>query len=195
MLGTVLARGYRSGFTLTSIIVTLLAALNWTTFTSADRAAGGVGSQNELWDRLNVIATAIWASHEKPWLGWGVGRFAAVNTYHHQQWSNDVPWRRGWGITSHVNELGILVELGLLGLVLWLSVLVPIVVLLSRAYRDLPVSGLTGQRLAFIGITALTAQLVAGSSVDLRLLEFPTAVVLLLAGLAVGERDRRADPA
>ena len=72
-------------------------------------------------------------------MGWGIGRFAAVNTYHHQQYSPEVPWQRGFGISSHLDALGILVELGIIGLALWIVVLVLIYSRLVRATRQLPI--------------------------------------------------------
>ena len=107
---------------------------------------------------LNTIATSIWAFKREPWFGWGISRFQAVNTFHHQQWSNDIPWVRGLGIVSHETELGILVELGILGLLLWLCVLIALIGLTLQAYRILPSSGLIGRRLAFVAICALATQ-------------------------------------
>ena len=138
VLGVILAPGARAVFASLLGAITLVVALNWSTFTSSDRAAGGVDSKGEVWDRLNTIATSIWAFKREPWFGWGISRFPAVNTYDHQQWSNDIPWIRGLGIASHETELGILVELGILGLLLWLCVLVPMIGLLLQAYWILP---------------------------------------------------------
>jgi O-antigen ligase len=190
ILGVILASGARAVFAGLLGTIALLIAFNWSTFTSPDRAAGGVGSTNEVWDRLNTIATSIWAFKREPWFGWGISRFVAVNTFDHQQWSNDIPWVRGLGIASHETELGILVELGIFGLLLWLCVLVPLIPLLLQAYWILPSSGLTGRRLAFIAISALATQLVAGAFADLRLLDFPMCMVFLICGMAVGARDR-----
>ena len=74
----------------------------------------GLGKRGR--DRLNSIQTAFWAFAQKPIEGWGIARFQVVNTYHHQQWSADIPWIGGYGIVSHENELGILAELGVIGL-------------------------------------------------------------------------------
>jgi O-antigen ligase len=190
ILGVILAAGARAVFAGLLGTIVLLIALNWSTFTSPDRSAGGVGSQSEVWDRLNAIATSIWAFKREPWFGWGISRFMAVNTFDHQQWSNDIPWDRGLGIASHETELGILVELGILGLLLWLCVIIPIIGLLLRAYWILPSAGLTGRRLAFVAICALATQLVAGAFADLRLLDGPTCIVFLICGMAVGASDR-----
>jgi O-antigen ligase len=190
VLGVILASGARAVFASLLGAIALMIALNWSTFTSSDRAAGGVDSKSEVWDRLNTIATSIWAFKREPWFGWGISRFVAVNTFHHQQWSNDIPWVNGLGIASHETELGILVELGILGLLLWLCVLVPLIGLLLQAYWILPSSGLIGRRLAFVAICALATQLVAGAFEDLRLLDFPMCMVFLICGMAVGARDR-----
>ena len=190
ILGVILASGARAAFASLLGAIALAVALNWSTFTSSDRVAGGVDSKSEVWDRLNTIATSIWAFKREPWFGWGIGRFIAVNTFHHQQWSNDIPWIRGWGIPSHDTELGILVELGILGLLLWLCVLIPLIGLVLNAYRILPSSGLTGRSLAIVAICALATQFVAGAFADLRLLDFPMCMVFLICGMTVGARDR-----
>ena len=190
VLGALLAPGARGVLAGLIGALILVVGLNWSTFTSSDRAAGGVDSKSEVWDGLNTIATSIWAFKREPWFGWGISRFIAVNTYHHQQWSNDIPWVRGLGIASHETELGIMVELGLLGLLLWLCLLVSIIGLLVHAYWILPSSGLIGRRLAVVAICALATQLVSGAFADLRLLDFPMCMVFLICGMTVGARDR-----
>jgi O-antigen ligase len=190
VFGAILASGARAVFVGLLGTIALIVALNWSTFTSSDRAAGGVDSKSEVWDRLNAIATSIWAFKREPWFGWGISRFVAVNTFHHQQWNNDIPWVRGLGIPAHETELGILVDLGLLGLLLWLAIIVTLIFLLLQAYWILPSTGLAGRRMAFIAISALTTQIAAGAFADLRLLDFPVCLVFLICGIAVGARDR-----
>ena len=79
VLGALLAPGARGVFAGLIGAVILVVGLNWSTFTSSNRAAGGVDSKNEVWDRLNAIATSIWAFKREPWFGWGISRFIAVN--------------------------------------------------------------------------------------------------------------------
>ncbi|MFI6865282.1 O-antigen ligase family protein [Nocardia sp. NPDC050406] len=190
LLGIVLGKGYRTGFVVTAIGMVSMIAMNWSAFTSADRSAGGVASTNEVYDRLNANATAIWAFLEKPWSGWGLGRFVSINTYRHQQWSPDTPWSRGLGIPAHETELGILAELGIIGLVLWLAVLVLIARRLVLAFVRLPAEGIMGRPLAFIAGTAFISLVLAGVFVDLRLFDYPSTLVFALAGAAVGAADR-----
>jgi O-antigen ligase len=190
ILGVLLMPRARGVFVGLIVAIALVIGSNWSTFTSSDREAGGIGSDSEVWDRLNAIATSIWAFKREPWFGWGIFRFPAVNFYDHQQWSNNIPWIRGLGIASHETELGILVELGIFGLLLWLCVIVPMIGLLLHAYKILPSSGLIGRRLAFVGICALGTQIVCGAFADMRLLDFPLCMVFLICGMTVGARDR-----
>ncbi|WP_158726782.1 O-antigen ligase family protein [Tomitella fengzijianii] len=190
VLGAVFAARVRRGFLLTAAVMVCAVAMNWSTFLSSDRKAGGVGSPDEVEDRLNTIATATWAVGQKPWFGWGVGRFAAVNTYNHQQFSPSVSWSRGYGIPSHLNDLGILAELGVFGLVMWLSIIVLIAIMLVRAWRVSRGAELNQHRLVLIAVAAFASQMIVGLTVDLRFFVFPSIVVFLLAGLAVGISDR-----
>lgn len=190
VIGVLLAKGYRAGYVAALGVTATAVVANWSVFTSSDRAAGGVGSESEVHDRLNVIQTAAWAFNEKPLAGWGIGRFVMVNTYHHQQWSSDVPWQRGYSAASHENEMGILAELGLIGLVLWIAVLALLAYRLWDAYRTLPDQGLWGKPLVLIAITAFTVLVCTGTTVDLRRFDFPTALAFLLVGTAIGWSDR-----
>jgi O-antigen ligase len=191
VIGASLAKGFRRGFV--AVLCLLIAAVvcNWSEFTSSDRSAGGVASQDELMSRLNDIQTALWAATQKPLEGWGIGRFRAVNLYHHQQWSLDVPWTNGWGGEAcHDNSMCVLSELGLIGLTSWILVLALAAHRLWKAYKTLPDHDLCGKPLAVIAIMGLTVFVCNGFTVDLRYLDFPTEVVFLLAGITVGWADR-----
>lgn len=190
VIGATLATGYRRGFVLALAAIVTAVTLNWSEFTSSDRASGGVASVQELDDRLNAMQTALWAAGEKPLAGWGLARFSAVNTYHHQQWALDVPWARGYGIVSHQNELGILAELGVFGLASWLAVLALITWRLWNAYRRLPSADVFGKLLAVMAMMAMAVLVCSGMTVDLRFFDFPLAAVFLLFGMAVGWADR-----
>jgi O-antigen ligase len=190
IIGALMARGFRTGFVAVLCFVFAVVGLNWSVFTSTDREAGGVASVSEVNDRLNIIQTALSAAAQKPIAGWGIGRFEAVNTFHHQQWSPDTPWINGYAIVSHQNELGILAELGLVGLLLWVGVLVLIVRRLFVAYRTLPDHDLCGKPLAVTVISAFAILISTGLTVDYRLFDFPTAAIFLLGGIAVGWSDR-----
>jgi len=190
IVGLAFGKGIRTGFALTLTVMVVAVAVNWSEFISDDRSAGGVAGANELEDRLNGIATSIWAIEREPIVGWGIGRFTAVNTLHHQQWSQDVPWKRGLGIPSHFNELGILVELGAIGLTLWVLVVVLLIKRLVVAIRTLPPDGLCGRNLGLMAVMLLGVLLVAGFTVDLRFFDFPNAMAFLVVGITVGSANR-----
>ena len=190
IIGALLAKGYRTGFVVAMGITAAIIAINWSVFTSSDREAGGVGSVGEVDDRLNTAQTALWAAAQKPLAGWGIGRFPVVNTYHHQQWAPEIPWINGYATVSHVNELGILAELGAIGLALWICVLALVAYRLWDAYRTLPDDDLCGMPLAVTAIMALASLFCSGLTVDLEFFDFPTAITFLLVGAAIGWSDR-----
>jgi O-antigen ligase len=195
VLCAVFAAGARAGFVVTLGGAVAFIALTWTTFTSSDRAAGGIGSTSEVDDRLNAIATALWAIEQKPILGWGIARFAALNTYHHQVWAPNVDFRRGYAIASHENELGIAAELGVVGLALWLAVLIGVTWKLVSLLRRMPVEGLAGRRLGLLALTVVGTWVVCGLTVDLRYFDFANLLVFLLVGAAIGAAESvRAEP-
>ncbi|GAY12249.1 O-antigen ligase [Pseudonocardia sp. N23] len=194
VVGIVMPTRSRAGYLLTFGVCAVAIAANWSTFISSDRADGGVGSANEVDDRLNIIETSLWAIREKPVFGWGIARFSVVNTYHHQQWSSDIPWLRGYGLSSHLNELGIAAELGLPGLALWLLVNVALMVGIVRAWRRLPVDGLTGRGLVLVAGGAYLTLVIAGITVDLRFYDYPITIVMVLLGAVAGIADRITGP-
>jgi O-antigen ligase len=190
IMGALLAKGRRRAFVTTGVVLIIGVALDWSTFSSADRDAGGVGSTNELYDRLNADTTAIWGFLERPWSGWGLGRFVSLNTYHHQRWSEDIPWIRGLGIAAHSNELGILAELGIVGLALWLGILFFVFRSLVMGVRTLPAARLLGRPLALTALMTMSALVTVGLFIDLRLLDYPSTAAFAFAGAAVGALDR-----
>lgn len=189
VLCAIFARGMRTGFVVTLVAMLLTIGANWATFTSPDRVSGGVGSSGEVDDRLNSIATSLWAIEREPVVGWGIGRFAQVNTEHHKQWEPSTDFRRGYGISSHENELGIATELGLVGLALWLAVVLLMVRRLVVALRVLPAEGLAGRVLGLLAVTVLGTWVVIGFTVDLRFLDFANLLTFTVVGAAVGAAD------
>ena len=189
-LGIVFAAGWRRGFVVSGLLGLAAVGANASTFFSSDRSAGGVGSSNEVYDRLNIMATSLRAIGEHPFVGIGIGRFQVYNTYEHVTWSQEIDWNRGLGIISHENELGIGAELGIPGLLMWLAILVTVFWALWRAMHDLPRDTFLGAPLALVGGMAMTVLVVNGITVDLRVLDFASIIPFLYAGMVVGQLDR-----
>jgi O-antigen ligase len=190
IIGALIARGYRKGFIVAICLVASVVAVNWSTFTSSDRKAGGVGEVSEVQSRLNANQTALWAFTQKPFAGWGIGRFQPVNTYHHQQWAPDIPWIYGYKAAAHETELGILAEVGVIGLALWICMLALLIRRLWTAYRTLPDDDLCGTPLAVTAIMAIVSLICTGFTCDLRMFEFPILLVFVLAGITASRSDR-----
>lgn len=184
-------QGFRRWYVVILVGALALAAINWQSFTSDDRSQGGVNSKEEGQDRLNASATAFWALEEKPLFGWGLGRFPAVNTVHHQQWG-DTPWNRGYGIFPHDTQLGIAAELGGIGLALWLTIIGSMVVASRRAWRTLPRSGLISGDLVISAWCVGLAWLITASLIDIRVFAFANIVFFIFGGICAGLGDRMA---
>ncbi|MEJ2888090.1 O-antigen ligase family protein [Actinomycetospora aeridis] len=193
LVGAVLAKGWRKPFVVYLVAGAAGVAANAPRLFSSDRSSGGIGSSNEIYDRLNIMATSFKAIAEHPVFGIGIGRFRAYNTYEHIAWSQEIDWNRGRGIISHQNELGIAAELGLPGVILWISILVGIFYLLYRALRELPDGTFLGQPLAVVGTTIMIILVANGMTVDLRILDFAGLLPFVFAGMVVGQLERFRD--
>lgn len=189
-MGIIFATGWRRAFVVSAALGVVAVAANASTFFSSDRSSGGVTSSHEVFDRLNIIATAWQAIQEHPFLGLGIARFQPYNTWYHQQWSQAVPWNAGYNIVSHENEIGIAAELGIPGALLWIGVLVGVLYLVWRAMRELPTNEFLGQPLALIGAMAMVTLVINGATVDLRPLDFATLAPFLYAGMVVVQLER-----
>jgi O-antigen ligase len=190
-----IARGVRTVFAATIAVACAFLVADWATISSADRASGGLGSSSEVYDRLNMIRTSFWAIGEEPVVGWGIARFQQVNTHHHMQFAPDINWQRGYGYSSHENELGIAVELGLVGLAMWLVVLGLLAHQIIRAFRRLPHAGVDGRTIAVLAVVSLLVWVSSGATVDMRFNDFVNLLVFMIAGAAVGASVRDAEPA
>jgi O-antigen ligase len=189
-LGIVFAAGWRRAFVVCGLGGVAAVAANASRFFSSDRSSGGIASSNEVYDRLNIMATSLRAVGEHPFVGIGIGRFQIYNTYEHVTWSQEMDWNRGLGIISHENELGIAAELGIPGVLLYLSILVMVFWTMWRAMHDLPRDTFMGAPLALVGGMAMVVLVVNGITVDLRILDFASMLPFLYAGMVAGQLDR-----
>jgi O-antigen ligase len=113
-----------------------------------------------------------------------------INTYYHQQWSQEVGWEHGFGFASHQNELGIAAELGIPALIGWLAVLALLARGLVRARRAAATADLEARGLVVLGSLAFAVLVVTGLTVDLRYFDFGCSIVMMLVGMAIGVADR-----
>ena len=193
-VGVVLARGTARTLYAAAIGVVFAAiAVNWSTFTSSDRSAGGVGQVSEVESRLNGIATSVAAIRDEPWFGFGLGRFQQVSVHRHEAWGSTT-WYHGYGEISHETELGIAVELGLVGLALWFAVLIGVGVITRRAWKALPSRELWGRPFVAAFTLCAMAWLVSGFTIEMRLFVYANAFIFCWAGIIAGLYDQAAPP-
>jgi O-antigen ligase len=135
---------------------------------------------------------------QKPVFGWGLERYGILNTWDHRTCCG-IDWIRGYGDIGHDTELAIAVELGLVGLAVWVAVLVAIAVGSRRAWRILPVSGLLSRRLVLAFWCAVVAWFINESFIDMRLFPYVDGVIFAWAGMVIGLADlaeaREVEPA
>jgi O-antigen ligase len=190
VMGMLFAKGWRRGFVVAAVLGIAGVAADASTFFSADRASGGVASSSEVFDRLNMMATAWRAVQEHPFFGVGMARFLAYNTWHHVQWSEDIAWQHGYNLVPHETELGIAAELGIPGALLWIGVVVAVLYTMWRATRELRENTVLGRPLALVGAIAMITLVINGTTVDLRFLDFATLMPFLYAGMVAVQLER-----
>lgn len=192
LMGVAFARGFRRWYLVLIGVAIAYLAVNWQTFLSDDRAAGGVTSSSEVNSRLNDIATHQWAIDQKPIFGWGIARYVNVNTEHHQHWDN-LSWANGLGDIGHNTFLVTASELGLVGLGIWAALVLAVGLMTIRAWRVLPATGIASRRLVFAFWCAAAAWMSIAATIDMRLFAVVTALLFAWAGLVAAQLDRATD--
>ncbi len=187
--GALFARGYRRWYLLLAGAAAAVIAVNFRTFLSADRTQGGVTSVGEVESRLNDWATAIWGFQQKPAFGWGVARFPELNTVHHQNWPG-VDWQLGWGFLSHNTHLAFAAELGMVGLLLWVGILVAIAARTRRAWTRLPHGGMVSRGFVLAFWLTGISWLLNAAVIDMRLFVGINTIMFTWAGIIAGLAER-----
>jgi O-antigen ligase len=171
-----------------AVVLGVLLVANWSSLTGSstyqERAPTNVYN---ISTRLLIATASLELAKERPVLGTGYGTFDEAKTNLTFD-TGSLPWDALYGYTSHNTYLTILVELGAVGLALfvlpWLAVGVGALRQMRR--RD-PTNWLTLGLLGSIVVIALTAL-----STDLRFFSFVPALIWILVGLL---RRRRWDAA
>lgn len=186
--GALFARGYRRWYLFLLAGAAAVIAVNFRTFLSADRTQGGVTSAGEVESRLNDWATAAWAFDRKPAFGWGIARFPEVNTVYHQAWPG-VDWQLGWGYLSHNTHLAFAAELGTVGLLLWVGIILAVLARSVAAWRRLPHHGVVSRGLVLAFWLSAVTWLLNAAVIDVRLFVAINAILFTWAGIVSGLAD------
>ena len=155
----------------------LVALMLWPRFESTHVYSARVANSSTIDTRVLIQQWSLDLAREKPVLGWGYGSFDRVKN---QSRFSSGTFNRTAGLanTSHDTFLTILVELGLVGLVLWATPLVAAFLGIlrgARAQMDWEVAALLGTVIVYL-VSALTF--------DMRFFSFVPALPWIAAGLA-----------
>lgn len=196
------------GFILSSLLVSIffpqmrkvflagiLAVALIVTFTQSgliekERVEERVSAASSVYDRINLYGAAWKMFLKKPVLGFGFNTFRDYSPkYLHT--IKGIPFR-GWEehLSLHDTLASILVELGLIGLGLFILIIFYILKISINLYRRLPSGVFLGKGLVavFWGIFVVFA--VNIQFIEMRFFMFPNSLFFLLAGIIVGLNQR-----
>ena len=183
-LGIVFAAGWRRAFVVSGLLGLAAVGANASTFFSSDRSAGGVGSSNEVYDRLNIMATSHAGDRRAPVRRASASAASRSTT----PTSTSRGRRRSTGTAGSASSRtrtswGSAPSSASRACCMWLAILVD-----DRSGRcggrmhELPRDTFLGAPLALVGGMAMTILVVNGITVDLRVLDFASMIPFLLRG-------------
>ncbi len=159
-------------------------------------ASGRIGQQQQIADRVVVSDAMLQMTQIKPAFGWGYGTLNQ-NIQQYYQRVGDATIAKGF-VTSHNTYLTILVELGLVGFLLYLFPAVWWLVLTVRVWRRMPRAGLWSRSLLAVLWLAALSSFIVSNLMDMRF--FPIGLTLwwmmlgLIANLVYPYTGRRSGP-
>jgi hypothetical protein len=165
-------------------VVMVLTFVNLPKLASSNRRAGGVYEVNEVLIRQSLIKRSLIMVADNPVFGVGLAQFipASVAKYKGLVPIAETPTEQ----TQHFQLLGMAVELGLVGLFVYLSI---IFVFFKRVYSlfiGLPRTGFIDSNLALLIGLSLVVYMVNNIFIDPSFQLFPNVVFFTFGGLADG---------
>jgi len=174
-------------FALPLFFIFLFAAYNAPRLTSEDRREGGVMQIGEVTARIGLAQRSVIMVLDNPFLGVGLGQFIPASV---EKYLGRVPM---FLITSpeqagiqHNHLLGIIVEMGLVGLFTYLFIVANIIRRCWQLMKRIPVSGFAGSNMVLIIIIIWIAYLNNNLFVEPSHCLFVNVVPFMFAGIADG---------
>jgi O-antigen ligase len=157
----------------------LVVALNWGQISGSSLyRTRGPGETVNVRTRLVLSEASLHLAAQRPILGWGYGQFDTVKNSESFN-TGTLPSKQLYDYTSHDTYLTILVELGAVGLALFLLPLILVAAMTLRALRWTTTSKwFSISLLGVLGVVALTA-----FTTDMRFFSFVPALAWIAAGL------------
>jgi len=160
-------------------VAALVIAASWSEISSSSLyRTRGPGETVNVRTRLVLSEASLHLAAQRPIVGWGYGRFDTVKNSESFN-TGTLPSKQLYDYTSHDTYLTILVELGAVGLTLFLLPLTLIAAMTFRALRWTTTSKwFSLSLLGVLGVVALTA-----FTTDMRFFSFVPALAWIAAGL------------
>ncbi len=184
------ARSRLRRYALTCCLVILaVALLGVTTRLSLESPTLFSERRATVYDRINIMAATVRMIADHPWLGVGYGKF---NEEYPRYWGRvkDVPLTAE-DEPNHNVPLGVMAELGAVGLLCYLGILAGLARAAGRLYRAAPEGSLAGG-LAVTQLACLASYFVNMQTLDVRWNMLQNVTPFLLAGLLAALAGGRA---
>lgn len=156
------------------VFVLAMAALvmNWEKLTSSDREAGGIGQMKEVGIRLSLADKSLNLLFEHPFGGVGLAQFRTASLFT----PSEVEYQ-------HNHIIGMAVELGIPGMLLWVTMLTIIIKRLYRLAAAVPDGRFVNVNLVLLLGTALFVNLFNNVFVEPSLHLFANTNFFIFAGI------------
>ncbi|MCX8044735.1 MAG: O-antigen ligase family protein, partial [Desulfobacterota bacterium] len=151
---------------------------------SEERRSGGVLQTIEVEQRLGLIKRSTLMFFDRPFLGVGLAQFIPASL---KEYQGKVAFFASFeALTQHNHILGMMVELGLIGTLLYLIIIIIIFKRLFHLLRILPAEGFVGRNLAATIICVWVVYLNNNFFVEPSYCLFVNVVPFMFAGIADG---------
>lgn len=166
-------------------IILIVAIANYPRFLSTERREGGVYQTEEVSVRLALLERSISLFSESPVTGVGLAQFSPSSVY--SQTGRVSPILIDARATlQHSHLLGMLTELGLAGVLTYLTIIVCILRRIKQIAGKLPETGIMGSNLRIVIFSIWSVYLITNLFLEPTSNLFDNAVPFLFAGLADG---------
>jgi O-antigen ligase len=170
------------------IFLIVLASVGWENLKSSERAAGGVMEIPEVEARIALYDITKVIFRNAPLFGLGLGRFNDAIPYYAPEFG---PAGRDLLASQHNIFLGIVAEVGLIGLVPFLIILYYLIKYSFFLYRILGEEGLISKELVVTFWAILIIYLASASFIQSQYFIAPNSLVFLWGGIIVGSYQRK----
>gem|GEM_PF-4098287 len=145
-----------------------------------------------IYQRIGIMAASLSAIYEKPFLGHGYATFVDAVKPHFRRIKNmpyyEIP-------TNHNVWLGIAVELGLIGLIIYLAILAEVFRVSLRLYNNLPAGEFLGKGFVVLSWCFLVIYITEMQFAEIKYFYFPNSLFFAMAGIIHGIYQKRNETA